>query len=46
MTNHDRTVTALNILDGMDHAALIAAMRAYVTSKLGDEVEVPEELTC
>ena len=25
---------------------LIAAMRAYVTSKLGDEVDVPEELTC
>lgn len=24
--------------------ALIAAMRAYVASKLGDEVEVPEEL--
>lgn len=23
---------------------LVAAMRAYVTSKLGDEVEVPEEL--
>jgi hypothetical protein len=25
---------------------LIAAMRAYVSSRLGDEVEVPEELTC
>ncbi len=25
---------------------LIAAMRCYVTSKLGDEVEIPEELTC
>ena len=24
---------------------LIAAMRCYVASKLGDEVEVPEELT-
>jgi len=24
---------------------LIAAMRCYVTSKLGDEVEIPEELT-
>jgi hypothetical protein len=23
---------------------LIAAMRCYVTSKLGDEVEVPDEL--
>lgn len=26
--------------------ALIAAMRAFVASKLGDEVDVPEELTC
>lgn len=25
---------------------LIAAMRCYVASKLGDEVEVPKELTC
>ena len=25
---------------------LIAAMRCLVTSKLGDEVEIPEELTC
>jgi hypothetical protein len=25
---------------------LIAAMRCYVASKLGDEVEVPEELKC
>lgn len=25
---------------------LIAAMRCYVTSKLGDEVEVPKELVC
>ena len=27
------------------HTPLIAAMRCYVTSKLGDEVEVPEELS-
>ena len=26
--------------------ALIAAMRCYVASKLGDTVEIPEELTC
>lgn len=26
------------------HTALIAAMRCYVASKMGDEVEVPEEL--
>lgn len=25
---------------------LVAAMRAYVASKLGDEVEIPEGLTC
>ena len=25
---------------------LIAAMRCYATSKLGDEVEIPRELTC
>lgn len=25
---------------------LLAAMRCYVTSKLGDEVDVPEELVC
>jgi hypothetical protein len=25
---------------------LIAAMRCYVASKLGDDVEVPEELVC
>lgn len=25
---------------------LIAAMRCYVASKLGDEVEIPEELAC
>lgn len=28
-----------------DPALLIAAMRCYVASKLGDEVEIPEELT-
>lgn len=27
-------------------APLIAAMRCYVTGKLGDEVDVPEELLC
>lgn len=25
---------------------LIAAMRCYVASKLGDDIEIPEELTC
>jgi hypothetical protein len=28
-----------------DESLLVAAMRCYVASKLGDEVEVPEELT-
>lgn len=28
----------------LDRSPLIAAMRCYVASKLGDEVEVPEEL--
>jgi hypothetical protein len=26
------------------HTPLIAAMRCYVASKLGDEVEIPDEL--
>ena len=30
--------------DGTGPTSLIAAMRCYVASKLGDEVEVPEEL--
>ena len=29
----------------MGYTPLIAAMRCYVASKLGDEVEIPEELT-
>lgn len=33
---------SLNTIDGP--TPLIAAMRCYVASKLGDEVEVPEEL--
>lgn len=30
---------------GFGQTPLIAAMRCYVASKLGDEIEVPEELT-
>jgi hypothetical protein len=30
---------------GLGPTPLIAAMRCYVASKLGDEVEIPEELT-
>lgn len=29
---------------GTGHSILVAAMRCYVSSKLGDEVEVPDEL--
>lgn len=29
---------------GIGHTPLVAAMRCYVASKLGDEVEVPDEL--
>lgn len=37
----------LEEFDAISHGptALIAAMRCYVASKLGDEVEIPEELT-
>ena len=31
--------------EGVGPTPLIAAMRCYVASKLGDEVDVPEELT-
>jgi hypothetical protein len=31
--------------EGTGSTPLIAAMRCYVASKLGDEVEIPKELT-
>ena len=31
---------------GSGPTPLIAAMRCYVASKLGDEIEIPQELTC
>lgn len=31
---------------GYGPTPLIAAMRCYVASKLGDEVDVPDEMTC
>lgn len=31
---------------GLGPTLLIAAMRCYVASKLGDEIEIPEELVC
>jgi hypothetical protein len=33
------------VIQGNGPTPLIAAMRCYVASKLGDEVEIPEELT-
>jgi hypothetical protein len=33
------------VVRGEGDTCLIAAMRCYVASKLGDEVEIPEELT-
>ena len=32
--------------DAQGPTPLIAAMRCYVASKMGDEVDVPKELTC
>lgn len=37
--------TADNVVHNHGPTPLIAAMRCYVTSKLGAEVEIPEELT-
>jgi hypothetical protein len=34
-----------NSIEGFGPTPLIAAMRCYVASKLGDEVEIPKELT-
>jgi hypothetical protein len=33
------------VIQGNGPTPLVAAMRCYVASKLGDEVEIPEELT-
>ena len=41
--------TQASIVDGRTYYGpthLIAAMRCYVASKLGDDVDVPKELTC
>jgi len=34
-----------NCITGMGPTMLIAAMRCYVASKLGDNIDIPEELT-
>jgi hypothetical protein len=38
-TNYDQTINAYG------PTPLIAAMRCYVASKMGDDIELPEELT-
>lgn len=47
ISNHcsSRTVEDGSIVRVYGPTPLIAAMRCYVASKLGDEVDVPEELT-
>jgi hypothetical protein len=37
--------THMNTCEQEGPTALIAAMRCYVANKLGDEIEIPEELT-
>jgi hypothetical protein len=34
----------LNSIEAVGHTPLIAAMRCYVASKLGPEIDIPEEL--
>lgn len=41
-TTWDSTGSMYRVLEG--HTPLIAAMRYYVASRLGDEVEIPEDL--
>lgn len=41
---HQRTPDCIIALQQDGPTPLIAAMRCYVASKLGDEVEIPEEL--
>ncbi|MDD2744793.1 MAG: DUF2591 family protein [Rhodocyclaceae bacterium] len=36
----------MRVFNGYGHTPLIAAMRCYVASKLGDEVEIPDDLLC
>lgn len=45
LTNKDwMAVSFHGDIDGFGPTPLIAAMRCYVASKLGDEIEIPEEL--
>jgi hypothetical protein len=40
-----KTVSIGRLYEGIGPTPLIAAMRCYVASKLGDEIEIPKELT-
>ena len=42
---HDQSEADSNSYTAFGTTALIVAMRAYVASKLGDEVDIPEELS-
>jgi hypothetical protein len=44
MTYHDKKYDGLEFSEEKGDTPLIAAMRCYVASKLGDEVDVPDEL--
>ena len=44
-TQHDQSEADSNSYTAFGTTALIVAMRAYVASKLGDEVDIPEELS-
>lgn len=41
---HSRTSFGFHYYSGKGPTPLVAAMRCYVASKLGDEVDVPDEL--
>ena len=43
-STYNRHPTEHGHAESQANAALIAAMRCYVASKLGDEVEIPDEL--
>lgn len=42
--DHDSTDCGIPLYDGNGPTPLVAAMRCRVSSKLGDEVEVPDDL--
>jgi hypothetical protein len=44
LTCEDKKFGGVECFEEQGPTALVAAMRCYVASKLGDEVEIPEEL--